>query len=438
MMCLRFILPLFLFLTCSVQAATPMPSMVILGDSLSDTGNVYVLLKSLRNESDPAYLVEPLRAYLDQRLDNFAKEHHNVPGVQTGVNDLKHFMNEHLAGAVGEVIATVISKTSNVPVIPPPPYWNAHFSNGLVWNEYLADMQELDRNDEKQFLNRAFGGSWSVTMDHEFSLWEILWHPSKIQKQILDLVNGKLIPPSFGLINSAYLTEHPNLNPKTVYFIFYGGNDYLNALNFEKNYEKANLAHYVENVVSSIKNGTDNLIKQGAKQIVIIGMPKVGNTPRFKFTDKSSLLNMATKWHNAGLQKMVLDLQAQHSDIKINFIDLASIFDEMLDNPKQYGFTDVNHACTDATLGPEAAAVTMPGEEEPMFANNYVLQQALAFHRAGPQMLGAAPSYTVCNQPNEYAFWDQVHPTTASHKLIAQKICESMVKQGYQLNCQPQ
>lgn len=124
-------------------------------------------------------------------------------------------------------LANLVGKVKQVPVLPGKPYWKNRFSNGRVWIEYLAEMLSIQKSDEEVYLNKAFGGSWSATYDYQLTVWNLIRHPLGTIK---NLIVGKLIPPSLGLIVQAYLLEHEQLSDETLYFIYSGSNDYINVL----------------------------------------------------------------------------------------------------------------------------------------------------------------------------------------------------------------
>lgn len=237
-------------------ATKPIKAMVVFGDSLSDNGNTTHLLKSLRQDESPAYLVRPLKIFVLNKMEEFAYDYY-VPQVvlDSGIEIVTNFFDTEL----GPFLASIISKVRKVPVIPGEPYWQSHFSNGRVWNEYLAPMLGIDREDLHNYSNQAFGGSWAVTYDYQLTTWNLIRHPLGTLKT---LIVGKLIPPSLGLTVQAYLMIHEKLDEDTVYFVFTGGNDYLNVLFFEDNYNPAVMNTYIDNVIDGMAAGVRKLVNR--------------------------------------------------------------------------------------------------------------------------------------------------------------------------------
>ncbi|WBV70344.1 SGNH/GDSL hydrolase family protein [Legionella pneumophila] len=96
---------------------------------------------------------------------------------------------------------------------------------------------------------------------------------------IKNLIVGKLIPPSLGLIVQAYLLEHEQLSDETLYFIYSGSNDYINVLFFEDNYNTEVMSTYIDNVLDGMSSAVLKLANAGARRFVIMGIPHVGILP---------------------------------------------------------------------------------------------------------------------------------------------------------------
>lgn len=412
-------IPSFCFASLSVK------SMVIFGDSLSDTGNTTHLLKSLRQEEHPAYLVAPFKAFVINKMVDFANEYY-VPQMvlDAGLNIVTEFFDNELA----PYIANLVGKVKLVPILPGKPYWNSRFSNGRVWNEYLAQMWSIQKSDEEVYLNKAFGGSWAATYNYQLTVWNLIRHPLGTIKT---LIVGKLIPPSLGLSVQAYLMEHSKLNGQTVYFVFSGGNDYLNVVLFEDNYNPTIMSNYVDNVIEGVSSAVLKLEQAGAKRFVIMGLPHLGETPRYVRTTDRAVLNTAVDVHNQRLAVRVDQWKKLYPKADFLFIDIQKYLLQALDNPQHYGFSNIADACIDVKFPMFNALAHSP------FARNYVLRYAQVLHYKDQQLSLGENNYQMCDAPDEYLFWDEVHPSTRAHQHLAFEICSAMKEHGYSVNCEP-
>ncbi len=421
---LRQLSIVLVFIPSFCFASLPVKSMVVFGDSLSDIGNTTHLLKSLRQEENPAYIVAPFKAFVINKMVDFANEYY-VPQMvlDAGLNVVTDFFDNELA----PYIANLIGKIKLVPILPGKPYWNSRFSNGRVWNEYLAQMWSIQKSDEDVYLNKAFGGSWAATYDYQLTVWNLIRHPLGTIKT---LIVGKLVPPSLGLSVQAYLMEHSKLSNQTVYFVFSGSNDYLNVLLFEDNYNTTIMSNYVDNVIEGVSSAVLKLEQAGAKRFVIMGIPHLGETPRFIKTTDRDVLNAAADLHNQRLAARVDEWKKLYPKADFLFIDIQQYLVKALDNPQQYGFSNLVDACIDVKFPMFNALAHSP------FARNFVLRYAQVLHYKDPQFTFGESNYQICDTPEEYLFWDEVHPSTRAHHHLAFEICSAMKEHGYSVNCE--
>lgn len=419
---------LFFSLVSPVNAGTAVKSMVIFGDSLSDIGNTTHLLKSLRKEESPGYLVYPFKVFVLDKMEEYADDYY-VPQIvlDAGKQIVSQFFDDELA----YVIANVVGKIKRVPVLPVEPYYAYRFSNGSVWNEYLAMMLGLNLIDKNQYENQAFGGSWAVTYDYQLTVWNMIRHPIGTIK---DLINGKLIPPSLGLVTQTYLMVNKQLSSDSLYVLFAGGNDYLNVLQFEDNYNPAVMTTYVDNVISSIESSSKRLINAGAKHLIIFGVPDVGVAPKFVNTSDEAVLSQATRWHNERLEKAVDKWRGQYEEVTFTYVDIQKMLEEAILNPEEHDLTNVTDACIDVKL-PKLFASGFVAQNHP-FKNNSVLQYAETLQYTDRNFATGEKNYHVCANPDEYLFWDEVHPTKKVHQSLALKVCQNLQANGYEVQCQ--
>jgi len=391
---------------------------------MSDNGNTTHLLKSLRNEEPSSYIVAPFKTFVLNKMIDFANDYY-VPQMvlDAGMGVVTDFFDNDLA----PYVVDLVSKVKLIPILPGKPYWNSHFSNGRVWNEYLAQMWSIQKSDEEVFTNRAFGGSWASTYDHQLTVWNLIRHPIGTIKT---LIVGKLIPPSLGLTVQAYLMEHQKLNEESVYFIFSGSNDYLNVLLFEDNHDLTVMSTYVDTVLDNLSAAVLKLEHAGAKRFVIMGIPHLGEVPRFVKTADREVLNATADIHNERLAARIAELQGLYPESDFMYVDIEEYLAKALANPEQYGFTNVSDPCIDVKFPMfKASFANSP------IAKNYILQYAQSLQYHGKELSAAEKNYHMCKTPEDYLFWDEVHPSTRAHSYLANEICNAMKNHGYEVNC---
>lgn len=405
------------------HASVPVKSMVVFGDSLSDIGNTTHLLKSLRQEEDPAFIVNPFKRFVINKMTDFANDYYVPQSVlDSGIAMVEEFFDHKVAVSMAELFA----KIRLVPIVPVKPYWNYRFSNGQVWSEYLAKMLAIPRDKEEFYTNKAFGGSWAATYDKQLTVWNLIRHPIA---SIQNLIVGKLIPPSLGLTVQAYLLEHQELDNNAVYFLFSGANDYLNVLQFETNYDDLAMSKYIDNVLDNLASSVLKLQHAGAQRFVIMGLPFLGDTPRYINSNDKEVLNLAIERHNLRLQQKIAEWQASYPQTDFLYIDIQAYLSKAASRPEQFGFTNTTSACIDVIFPTYSALIHSP------FANNYVLQYQQVLQYQDTRLALGQKNYHVCKTPDTYLFWDEVHPSTRAHRFLAYEVCKSMHEHGYEVSC---
>ncbi|MEB3177912.1 MAG: SGNH/GDSL hydrolase family protein [Nostocaceae cyanobacterium] len=180
-------------------------------------------------------------------------------------------------------------------------------------------------------------------------------------------------------INS-FTSANPTANPNALYILWAGTNDYLDL--FFGGTPNPNQA------VANLSAAVTSLTAVGARNIMVVNLPDLG---RFPVTGGSSITANAvsnfTRTHNSNLAAN-LNFLSQQFNTNVNLIplDVNSLFNRMIDTPGEFGFTNVTNSCI--------------GDLSVVPIN--------------------VPSQPVVCTPDRFLFWDEVHPTTATHRLIGE------------------
>ncbi|HKL64138.1 MAG TPA: SGNH/GDSL hydrolase family protein, partial [Woeseiaceae bacterium] len=169
---------------------------------------------------------------------------------------------------------------------------------------------------------------------------------------------------------SQYASTGPSPTGGTLASIMIGGNDVASIFD-----DPAEPEAVITNGVTSVTTQIANLYGLGVRQFLIANVPDIGSTPLFQQLDEgvpgiaaaASLLT--SRWNNAlyaALSGLMLP------DVDLRFLDL-------------YG------------LGKDPELLAL-------FANT---------------MDACLTETSVCDDPSSYFFWDEFHPTSTSHALIA-------------------
>lgn len=291
-----------------------------------------------------------------------------------------------------------------VPVIPKnPPYYEGRFTNGPVWVETLAKNLNVPLSDY------AYGGSWSESFPD----------------------SGVLVPFSLSMQVDFYLVYSAADFHKDqhLYVIWSGSNDYLSG--------RDDPDYATTNAVSNIQNQIEWLVYYGAKYFVVLGVPDLGIIPASVdmgpnfVAAETKLSNM----HNDKLAQMVQKEMADHPDTIIAYGDVNKYFHEIVKDPASYHLKNVTEACFGGTYT-YALRASMINAKEVQAAklahldiiNNPDLRSAYITSRL------ADSGEKACDNPDEYLFWDHVHPSRIIHQVIAQTIQTQLQAAGIQAN----
>ena len=175
--------------------------------------------------------------------------------------------------------------------------------------------------------------------------------------------SNSLVP---GLLTQVQSFTKPDkqTNPNALYVLWAGANDYLQGAG------SANIP--VENVTRAISS----LVGVGAKKILVANLPDLGQLPASRYSGNAASLSALTQAHNQGLRRKLKLLSQQHEDLQIATLDANALYRKAITNPAAFGFTNVTSAC----------------------------------------ITGA----NACGNPNQFLFWDDIHPTTAAHRILGE------------------
>lgn len=129
--------------------------------------------------------------------------------------------------------------------------------------------------------------------------------------------------------------------------------------------------------VAQVSDDLTRLANAGADQFLVINLPPLGEIPEATDYGTPSLLTQQAIEFNTLLSDELADLRAA-LHVTIIEIDVFSLIDQAIADPAQFGFTNVT---------------------EKALVNGIIV-----------------------GDPTQYLFWDDLHPTTAAHALLADQI----------------
>jgi len=289
----------FALLQASPAAAGAPQRFVVFGDSLSDPGNAFVLLRDV---------------------------------------EVPPFKFENL--------------------IPDAPYARGalHFSNGATWVEQLS------------------------VLDHALpSTGPALFSPVLFSNYA---VGGARARPGgfFDLSTQVrlFLNDFDNRAPAdALYIVFIGGNDVRDAL-----FAPVQSAAIIQNALLAIQNNLSTLHAAGASNFLVVNAPNLGLAPAVRLFGQgaqAAASGLAFQF-NRGLDQILGGLESGPG-LNIVLLDVFELLNQIVAHPGAFGLTEVERPCiaVDTTVQP------------------------------------------FCANPGTFLFWDGIHPTTAGHRILAER-----------------
>jgi phospholipase/lecithinase/hemolysin len=187
--------------------------------------------------------------------------------------------------------------------------------------------------------------------------------------------------PSFALLVAAFLQKTGGVAPAdALYAIELGGHDVRDAL--EVALGGGNPLPILQAGAAAIGNNIRTLYAAGARNFLVWTVPDVGRLPSIlAIPGASGPATVFTQVFNGLLAAELADVAGDLPGINIIPFDAFGLITEIVMDPGAYGFTNVTDAC-------------ITPNDPPFF----------------------------CQNPDEYLFWDGIHPTKAAHAIIAERI----------------
>lgn len=247
-----------------------------------------------------------------------------------------------------------------------PPYFQGHYSNGQVFTEYL--------NGAMQTAGAATLGG--VPID-----------PAANQNY------------AFGGARTDALTALPPGIPAQIGFFqvqdgVFAANDVVTLLGGANNIFDAarqpaatptDIAAAAALAAGDIGAAAGTLSQIGAPTLVVLNLPDLGLTPQFNGSPTTQFVGtLASDTFNAALSQAVFASAAANPGTDTHLVDVERVFSAIIADPQRFGFTNATQGC--------------------LFV---------------PSCLSASQA-----EQNQYLFFDNVHPTTAGHQLLASLVLD--------------
>ncbi|WCJ42862.1 GDSL lipase [Euphorbia peplus] len=276
---------------------------------------------------------------------------------------------------------------------------NGRFSDGRVFVDYIGEYAKLPQippflqpsADFSHGVNFASGGAVVMPDPHQATL------VMDLPAQIIHFEDVKK-----SLKKQLGDEEAKKMIEEAVYLLSIGSNDYMvNYLSNPQTRQTYDPNTYVSMVVSNFTNAIMGLYEKGARKFAIVSLSPLGCVPAVRAMNpnqsESGCFEAASSLalaHNHALSASLKNMVHQLQHFKFSNPDYAyDWFNNRINNPSKYGFKDgVNACCGSGEFG--------------------------GIYNCGDN----ATEFSLCDDANEYIWWDAFHPTQNTHQQLAKAL----------------
>lgn len=299
-----------------------------------------------------------------------------------------------------------------------PPYFKGRFSNGYTWADNIAEYYFQKYNTPTQ--NYAVGGATALLHD-PFEGFLPYTVGEEIDQFLLYSIGKDL--------------------SKTLFVIWIGANDYFS--------ENGDVEQLTTQVTTEINEEIIKLIKHGAQNFLVLNLPDLAKTPYFKNVSYKDKVHAYSIAHNKKLADIINKLQSTYKNMQFTLFDIGSLVDDILQNPQKYNqlyktnFQNLTDSCWTGgyTVPKNQAEKSLETELQNTFVSGILnknmnasdiisISQHLLSSPDTLQAYETGKAYEMgiepCDKPDQYFFWDKLHPTGAAHDLLSQLIIHAI------------
>ena len=302
--------------------------------------------------------------------------------------------NEPVNGLV--IFGDSISDTGNK-------YFDTGFANTPPYSELLESMLVSDGPYTRGGLNHSNGATWIEQYARPRGLAGYVGPELRSQGKASNYAYGgaraRMKPVIIGNENrhlpaqvGDFLADVNSIVPADQLYVFFiGSNDVFDALIALLHDPSGSTSEIViENAIGALDEQIQSLRDLGAQNFVVLNAPDIGMTPVARLVDAmyspvpGALIAAATGYSQMYNYGLYMKLGAVPG---LRLLDFYSAFTHVVLNPTEYGLTNSTDACVMPDIPPYA-----------------------------------------CSNPDEYVFWDGIHPTRVSHGILAEFFADELAK----------
>ncbi len=255
---------------------------------------------------------------------------------------------------------------------PPAPYFNGRCSNGPTWVELLNG--PMVNSGAATYGGGAVVGAGGAPGDNQnYAIGGA--RADNVTTQQFIPIPGTGVPSQVSnFLNNQGAVP---LSSGTLFTFLAGANDQFDVLEFGVP-TQGNIQAQAIASATSIVTQVGTLAANGAGTILVANLPDLGTTPQLLGGPAQGAGSFGSFIYNSALATGLETVATAAPNTNIIQMNLSGLLSAAIADPAAFGFTNVTQKCLDT----------------------------------------AVPS--LCANPDEFLFWDGVHPTAAGHVIISQ------------------
>jgi phospholipase/lecithinase/hemolysin len=203
-------------------------------------------------------------------------------------------------------------------------------------------------------------------------------------------------PPFLGIIDqvAAFNARPGPADPNALYVLWAGSNNLQDIFLGRTTDALGNPIPNPPQTLGDIQLMISNLYAEGARTLLVPNVPDLSRVPRLtEVSDPATeaMARMFVQSFNAGFDATLNGIEAALPDLRLIRFDSFAAFNDIILNPGAFGITNTTDRC-------------YTGDD-------------LSFTGGG----------TVCANPDEFFYWDGIHPTTAVHQELGRRMLAAVL-----------
>uniref|UniRef100_A0A0E0CDZ9 GDSL esterase/lipase n=1 Tax=Oryza meridionalis TaxID=40149 RepID=A0A0E0CDZ9_9ORYZ len=178
---------------------------------------------------------------------------------------------------------------------------------------------------------------------------------------------------------------------KSIFLISAGGNDAFEFFSQNKSPDSMAIQEFCEAFISTYDSHVKTLYNLGARKFAVINVPLLGCCPYLRSQNPTGEciepLNQLAKRLNGEIRDLFRDLSSEMQGMKYSIASSYELISSLIENPQAAGFVEVKSACCGG-------------------GGKFNAEEA------------CTPSSSCCADRSKFLFWDFLHPTQATSKIV--------------------